>query len=252
VKNSALDGHVAWITGSTRGLGKAIAVELGRRGAAVAMNYANSRESAERAFADLQAIQPKSCLVQGDVTNEAEIARMHEEIASKLGPVDILVPNATCAQPQLPIEEYDWSFYQTMLDFFVKSPVLLTKAVLPHMKRQKWGRIIHITSEVFALGMTPFSAYVAAKGGQIGLARSTAREFAPFGITVNCVAPGWIPVERHEQDSQAAKDAYVAGVPAGHFGTPWDVAAAVAFHASDEAGFITGQSIAVNGGNTLE
>ncbi len=251
MNDSTLTGRVAWVTGSTRGLGKEIALELGRRGAAVAMNFANNSDAAARAFADLQAVQPKSCLVQGDVTDAAEIARMHSEIASQIGPVDILVPNATCEQPQLSFEEYDWEFFQSMLDFFVKSPALLTKAVLPHMKQQRWGRIVHITSEVFALGMARFSAYVAAKGGQIGFARSTAREFAPFGITVNCVAPGWIPVERHADDPQEAKDGYLAGVPAGYFGTPADVAAAVCFFASDKASFITGQSIAVNGGNTL-
>ncbi len=251
MNETARAGHVAWVTGSTRGLGKEIALELARRGAAVAMNFANNRDAAERAFVDLQAVQPRSCLVQGDVTDQGEIARMHSEIAAQLGPVDILVPNATCAQPQRPLEDYDWDFFQSMLDFFVKSPVLLTKAVLPHMKQQRWGRIVHITSEVFAQGTAPFSAYVAAKGGQVGFARSTARELAPFGITVNSVAPGWIPVERHADDPQEAKDGYVAGVPAGHFGTPADVAVAVCFYASDAASFITGQSMAVNGGNTL-
>ena len=247
----SLKGRVALVTGSTRGLGKAIVLELARCGARVAMNYANSRETAERAFRDLAAVSADSCLVGGDVTDAAAVDRVCREVADKIGPIDILVVNATCDQPHKPIEEYDWAFYQTMLDFFVKSPVLLTKACLPHMKRQRWGRIVHITSEVFTMGWANFSAYAAAKGGQTGLARSNARELAPFGITVNMVAPGWIPVERHADDPQSAKDAYVAEIPAGHFGTPADVAAAVAYFASEAASFVTGQCMHVNGGHTV-
>jgi len=138
-----------------------------------------------------------------------------------------------------------------MLDYFVKSPVLLTRACLPHMKQQHWGRIIHITSEVLALAAAPFSAYVAAKGGQTGLALSTARELAGSGITVNMVAPGWIPVERHIDCSPEAIRRYATGVPAGRLGTPRDVAASVVYLASEEAGFVTGQTLSVNGGNTV-
>lgn len=243
--------RVALVTGSTRGLGKEIALELARRGARVAMNYANSRTVAERAFADLVAISPNCYLVQGDVTDEKDVTRICREVGEKLGPIDILVPNATCDQPHKPIEEYDWAFFQSMLDFFVKSPVLLAKACVPHMKQQRWGRIIQITSEVFALGVPNFTAYVAAKGGQTGLARSLARELAPWGVTVNMVAPGWIPVERHADDPQEEKDAYLAGIPAARWGTPTDVAAAVAYFASDEAAFVTGQTVSVNGGNSV-
>ena len=169
----------------------------------------------------------------------------------ELGQVDIIVPNATCEQPLRPIEEYDWAFYQSMLDFFVKSPVLLAKAVLPHMKAQKWGRIINITSEVFHLGVSPFTAYVAAKGGQTGLCRSLARELAPFGITVNMVAPGWIPVERHENDPQELKDGYLASIPMERWGVPSDVASAIVYYASDAAGFVTGQTIPFDGGRVM-
>ena len=246
-----MSNRVALVTGSTRGLGKEMCLELGRRGFRVAMNYANNRECAELAFAELRAVQPESWLVAGDVTDEAMAPDICRQVADSLGPIDVLVLNATCLQPQLPIDEYDWAFHQRMLDFFVKSPVLMTKACLPHMRRQRWGRVIHITSEVFALGSPNFSAYVAAKGGQTGLARSHARELASSGITVNMVAPGWIPVERHECEPQQDRNAYVAQVPAGRFGTPADVAAAVAYLASDAAGFVTGQTITVNGGNTV-
>ena len=246
-----LKGRVALITGSTRGLGKEIALEFGRLGAKVAMNYANDPGVAEMAFSDLRRVTEHAHLVKADVTDPVEVDRVVSEVSQSLGPIDILVLNATCAQPQLPIEEYDWSFFQTMLDFFVKSPVLFTKACLPHMKRQRWGRIIQVTSEVFHLGVPNFSAYVAAKGGQTGLSRSLARELAPWGVTVNMIAPGWIPVERHAKDPKDAKDAYFATIPAGRWGTPADVAAAAAYFASEGASFVTGQTVSVNGGHTV-
>ncbi|MGV3756270.1 MAG: SDR family NAD(P)-dependent oxidoreductase, partial [Verrucomicrobiota bacterium] len=158
---------------------------------------------------------------------------------------------ATPAQPQKPIEEYDWAFYQSMLDFFIKSPFLLTRACLPHLKQQKWGRIINIGSEVVARGVPNFSAYVAAKGGQNGWTRSMSGELAPHGITVNMIAPGWIPVERHENDPQELKDGYRALIPANRWGVPQDLAGAVVFLASDAASFITGQNLHVNGGMTV-
>jgi 3-oxoacyl-[acyl-carrier protein] reductase len=246
-----LNGRVALVTGSSRGLGKAMVMELARAGAKVAINYANSREKAEQTLSEVVATGAACCLVQADVTDENEVTHLCEEVASTLGPIDILVPNATCDQPERPLEEYDWSFFQTMLDYFVKSPVLLTKACLPHMKKQHWGRIIQITSEVFTIGVAPFSAYVAAKGGQVGLSRSWAREFAPHGITVNMVAPGWIPVERHAHYSKEQLAGYLAGVPAARWGIPEDAAHAVVYLASNEAAFVTGQTIHVNGGRTV-
>lgn len=246
-----LDGRVALVTGSTRGLGKQMALALASAGARVAMNYANDRETAEAAFLELQGVSSDCCLVQGDVTDEASVNSMCREVASSLGAIDILVVNATCSQPELSFEGYDWAFFQTMLDFFVKSPVLLMKACLPHMKEQRWGRVIHITSEVLALASAPFSAYVAAKGGQTGLALSTARELAGSGITVNMIAPGWIPVERHAGYSAEQMNGYAARVPAGRMGVPSDVAPAVVYLASNEASFVTGQTLSVNGGNTV-
>ena len=138
------------------------------------------------------------------------------------------------------------------LEFFVKSPILFTKAVLPGMKSRRRGRIINIGSEVFEKGVPKFSNYASAKGAQLGLTRSWAMELAPHQITVNLVAPGWIPTERHNGDSQEMKDAYAAAVPMKHMGEPRDVAEAVAYLASDAATFVTGQKISVNGGNTLE
>jgi len=245
-----LDGHVALVTGSSRGLGKGIALALGRAGAKVAFNYFHNEASALDTFAEFEAAGGQGVLVRGDASNEADVARMVTEVANALGPIDILVPNATPDQPQLPIEDYTWDHCQAMIDFFIKSPFLLTKACLAEMKRAKWGRIINITSEVYHRSQGNFVAYVAAKGGQVGFTRSMATELAPHGITVNSVAPGWIPTERHANDPQEAKDGYHEIIPAGRWGTPRDVAEAVVYFASPEASFVTGQTLCVNGGIT--
>jgi 3-oxoacyl-[acyl-carrier protein] reductase len=247
----SLSGRVALVTGSSAGLGKAIAIALGRAGAKVALNYRNNTARAEKALADFEASGGEGMLFRGDVTSEADVNRMNGEIARALGPVDILVLNATPAQPQKPIEEYDWAFYQEMLDFFVKSPFLLCRACLPHMKQKRWGRIINIGSEVVARGVPNFTAYIAAKGGQNGFNRGLATEVARWGITVNMISPGWIPVERHENDPQALKDGYRALIPANRWGVPDDVGGAVVFLAADAASFITGQNLHINGGMTV-
>jgi 3-oxoacyl-[acyl-carrier protein] reductase len=246
----SLAGRVALVTGSSTGLGRATARCLGLAGAAVAVNYAHDASRAEAAMAELRGAGVTGELFRGDVTNEAEIDRLFTAIEGRLGPVDIVVINATPAQPLKPIEDYDWASYQQMLDFFVKSPFLLARRALPGMKARRHGRLVNVTSEVFHLGVSPFSAYVAAKGGQTGWSRSMCRELAPFGITVNMIAPGWIPVERHATDSPADKAAYLATVPLGRWGKPEEVGWAAVYLASDEAAFVTGQTIAVNGGKT--
>jgi len=249
--DSSLKQRVVLITGASTGLGKAMAIHLGKAGARVALNYANNVERAERTFDEFKAAGGEGILVRASAITEAGVNQMVAETTSKLGPVDVLVPNATGPQPLKPIEEYDWDFYQEMIDFFIKSPYLLARACLPHMKEQRWGRIINIGSEVFDRGVGNFSAYVAAKGGQRGWTRSMANELAPFGITVNMVSPGWIPVERHEHDPQDLKDEYLSGIPLGHWGVPQDIAEAVGYLASEGAGFVTGQTLVVNGGVTV-
>lgn len=246
----SLSQKVALVTGSSRGLGFGVARVLGKSGARIVLNYLNDRETAEKAVQLLKEDRIHAMLVRADASDPKQIASMVESVEEKFGSLDILVPNATPDQPQQPIEEYDADFYRQMYDYFVMSPFHLTRAVLPGMKKRGHGRIINITSEVFHCSVPEFSAYVAAKGGQIGWSRSMANELAPHGITVNTVAPGWIPTERHENDPQDAKDEYLKTIPLGRWGKPEDVGNAVSYFASDEASFITGQTLCVNGGRT--
>ena len=250
-RSPSLVGHTAIVTGSSKGLGKAIALALGAAGAKVVINYFNGQEQAEATLQELRARDIEAEVIRADVTNEQEVNKLVEETTKRLGAPDIVVLNATPDQPQKPIERYTWDFHQQMLDFFVKSPFLLTRAMLPTMKKKKWGRIINIGSEVFRRGVPNFSPYVAAKGAQAGWTRSMASELAPWRITVNMVSPGWIPVERHDKDPKALKAGYEAMIPMRRWGVPGDLGGIVAFLASQQAGFITGQDIAVNGGMTV-
>jgi 3-oxoacyl-[acyl-carrier protein] reductase len=246
-----LGGKVALVTGASRGLGAAIAHKLGVSGASVAVNFWGSPRKAQTVADGIRRAGGTADTFKADVRDEQEVANLINDVRSKLGPIDILVINATGPQPFIRIEELTWQDCLNQLDFFVKSPLFLVKGVIGPMKERHYGRIINIGSEVFERGLPRFSNYVSAKGAQLGLTRSWALELAPWQITVNLIAPGWIPTERHADDPQEAKDAYAAAVPMKHMGIPEDVAEAVAFLVSDQAGFITGQKLAVNGGNTL-
>ncbi|MDB6076838.1 MAG: 3-oxoacyl-ACP reductase [Akkermansiaceae bacterium] len=245
-----LDGRVAWVTGSSRGLGKVIAETLAAAGARLVVNAYTNRDQGEAVVAGIREKGGEAMLVTGSVLEAAEVDRMAGEIEAGFGNVDIVVANATPVQWMKPVEEYSWEEYQSMVDAFIKSPFLLAQRLLPAMKQGWGGRFINITSEVFHSSVPKFSAYVAAKGGQIGWSRSMATELAPYGITVNTVAPGWIPVERHDGIEVEAKAAYIKTVPLGRWGAPADIAHAVTYFASREAAFVTGQTLLVNGGRT--
>jgi 3-oxoacyl-[acyl-carrier protein] reductase len=244
-------GRVALVTGSSRGLGAVIARRLARDGFAVAVN---GPPGDERVVAVGAAIRDAGATADGfcaDVTDEDQVAGLASAIADRLGPVEVLVLNATGPQPEAAVTDVTWADHVAQLDFFVKSPVLFGRAVLPGMQARRYGRIVQIDSEVASRPPPGRSAYVTAKSAQIGLTLSWARELAPFGITVNTVAPGFIPVERHADLPDHVTKDYLATVPAGRMGTPGDIAHAVAFLASEGAGFITGQRIVVDGGRSL-
>ena len=246
-----MSGRVALVTGASRGLGAAMAVALAESGHRVAVNYFERAGRAEELCAGLRTRGLVAQAFQGDVRNEGEVARLVAEVEAKLGAIAVLVVNATGHQPLLSIEEQTWQAYLDQLEFFVKSPLLLLQAVLAGMKARGFGRVIQIGSEVVELGNPRFANYVAAKAAQLGQTRSWARELGGSGITVNLVAPGWIPTERAFEASEEDRLGYKRGVALQRMGLPEEVGKVVAFLASDAASFVTGQKIAVNGGNTL-
>lgn len=244
-------GRVALVTGSTRGLGSVIARRLAADGCAVAVNGLPGDGGGAGVVDGIRRAGGVADAFLADVTDETQVAGLAAAIEASLGPVEVLVVNATGPQPDADLLAVGWPEHLAQLDFFVRSPVLLGRALLPAMLRARFGRIVHIDSEVADLPPPGRSAYATAKSAQVGLVRSWARELAPHGVTVNSVAPGFIPVERHADLPAEVTAAYLATVPAGRMGTPADIAQAVSFFAADASGFITGQRLVVDGGRGL-
>ena len=210
--------RTALVTGASRGLGASIAIELATRGISVALNYFEQKAKASQVSQLIREQGGRAEIFQADIRYETETARMVEKIQQWSGPIDIAVFNATGPQPTLSIDEQTWEAHLRQLEYFVKSPLVLTKLLIPGMKARRFGRIIQIGSEVVELGNPRFAHYVAAKAAQLGLTRSWARELADTGITVNLVAPGWIPTERHLDSSQDDIRLYLETLPMKHMG----------------------------------
>ena len=242
---------VALVTGASRGLGAVMAEHLAANGWALAVNYRSDADGAAGVVDTIRAAGGTAEAFAADVTDEADVARLVGGVEQRLGPVGALVLNATGPQPEAVVEDLTWQAHLDQLTFFVKSPTLLVQAVLPGMKAARHGRIIQIGTDSVDRALPGTSAYVAAKSAQVGLTKVWARELGPHNITVNIVAPGWIPVERHRDVPDSSVEGYRADVPLGRMGRPEDIAAAVTFLASEAAAFITGDRITVNGGHTL-
>ncbi len=240
--------RVALVTGGSRGLGAHIAQRLATDRWAVAVNYRSGHAAAEGVVESIREAGGVAEAFGADVVDEAAVTALVADVERRLGPVAAVVANATGPQPEAGLEELTWRAHLDQLEFFVKSPTLLVQAALPGMRVNGGGRVILIGSDMVDRALPRMSAYVAAKSAQVGLTKVWAKELGPDNITVNLVQPGWIPVERH---AGLDASAYAAEVPLGRLGTPEDVAAMVAFLASEAAGFVTGQQITVNGGHIL-
>jgi 3-oxoacyl-[acyl-carrier protein] reductase len=243
---AGLDGRVALVTGASQGIGRAIALELASAGATVVLAARNETKLAEVKTA-IEAAGGKAESFSLDVSNEESIKTTAKEIVAKLGAVHILVNNAGVTRDGLVLrmKSTDWD---EVLNTNLKGAFLLTQALLQPMMKARWGRVINITSVVGELGQAGQANYAASKAGLIGLTKSLAREFASRGITVNAVAPGFIETDMTHVLTDDQKNAMLGAVPLARAGTVADIAAAVRFLASEDAGYITGHTLDVNGG----
>jgi 3-oxoacyl-[acyl-carrier protein] reductase len=236
-----LRGKVALVTGSSRGIGRAIATALAEAGADVALNFRFRAEDAEAVESHIRKIGRRSVCIQADVSAAKDVARLVEGTVARLGPIDILVNNAGIARPQ-PIEEITELDWDEIITTNLKSCFLLTQAVLPGMRARKWGRIINLSSVAAQVGGVVGPHYAASKAGMLGLTRYYAQRLAKEGITVNAIAPALIETEMVTSNPKARADL----IPVGRFGSPSEVSQVAVLLAGN--GYINGQTINVNGG----
>ncbi|MFZ5943780.1 MAG: 3-oxoacyl-[acyl-carrier-protein] reductase [Bacillota bacterium] len=245
-----LVGETALVTGASRGIGRAAALELARRGAKVAVNYMGSEDKAQEVVTEIAALGGEAIAVKGNVASSEEVAEMIKIIEQKFGGISILINNAGITRDGLlmRMKEEDWD---QVIDTNLKGVYHCTKAVIRGMMKQKKGKIINITSIVGLTGNAGQSNYAAAKSGVIGFTKSMAQELASRGIQVNAIAPGFITTDMTDKLSDEVKEQLLARIPLQRFGKTEDVAGAVAFLASSLADYITGQIIAVDGGMVM-
>lgn len=239
----------ALVTGSSRGLGRAIALELARRGYQVAV-HARSTESAQAVVAAIRQAGGVAEAFAADIGQAAACQELIKVVSDALGSLEVLVNNAGITKDTLALRmrDSDWS---SVIDTDLSSAFYLSRAALRGMLSRKWGRIVNLSSVVGVVGNVGQANYVAAKAGLIGLTKALAKEYASKGITVNAVAPGFITSDMTAGLTEELKAAYLAQIPAGRFGAPEEVAHAVAFLVSDEAAYINGQTLIVDGGMVM-
>ena len=245
-----LEGKVAFVTGGSRGIGKAIALSLAEAGADVAINYAGNVAAAEEVAAEIRKMGRRALIFQGDVSKTEIAAEMMDAVVAEFGHCDILVNNAGITRDGLlmRMKEEDWD---AVLNTNLKGVYNCTKAAIKYMMKQKSGKIVNISSVVGVMGNAGQANYAAAKAGCIGFTKSVAKEVASRGITVNAVAPGFIATDMTNILPEKVVEEMAAGIPLKRAGQPVDVAKAVLFLVSDDAAYITGQTLHVDGGMVM-
>lgn len=238
---------IAVVTGGSRGIGKAIALKLASQGANVVVNYTSNSSAADEVVKEVEALGSKAIAVKANVSNASDIENLIKETESELGKIDILVNNAGITRDGLLIRMKEDDFDQ-VIDVNLKGVFLTTKLIGKKMLKQKSGAIVNITSVVGLMGNAGQANYAASKAGVVGFTKSVAREFASRGIRVNAVAPGFIESDMTATLDEKVVENYMASIPLSRFGKAEDVANTVAFLVSDQANYITGQTLQVDGG----
>ncbi|WP_294472194.1 3-oxoacyl-[acyl-carrier-protein] reductase [uncultured Intestinimonas sp.] len=243
----SLQGKCALVTGGSRGIGRAVCLELARQGARVAVNYAGNAAAAQETVEACRALGAEAFAIQADVAGAAESEAMVKEVLARFGRLDILVNNAGVTRDglMLTMKEADWD---AVLDTNLKGAFHCMKAVYRPMMKQKYGRIVNLSSIVGLRGNAGQANYAASKAGLIGLTKSLAKELAARNVTVNAVAPGFIDTDMTAALPEKAREALLASIPMGRLGQAEDVARAVAFFAGDDSAYVTGQVLCVDGG----
>lgn len=244
---ASLEGKKALVTGASRGIGRAIAIALAEAGADVAVNYSGSEAAAAETARAVEAAGRRAVLVKANVGKADQFEAMVKEVIDQFGAIDILVNNAGITRDNLIMRMKEEEFDE-VIETNLKGVFNGIKAVTRPMMKQRSGRIINISSVVGVLGNAGQANYVAAKAGVIGLTKSSARELASRGITVNCIAPGFIQTEMTDKLSEEIKSSMSAQIPLARFGRTGDIASAVRFLSSDAASYMTGQTIHIDGG----
>ena len=243
----SMSGKTAVVTGGSRGIGRAICLELARRGANVVFSYAGNTAAADKTLEELKALGVEARAIQGNVADPAAAKTLIDTAVKELGGIHILVNNAGITRDGLAMAMKEDDF-DAVIETNLKGAFLCMKAAIRPMMKARYGRIVNMSSVVALRGNPGQVNYCASKAGLIGMTKSLAKEMGARGITVNAVAPGYIATDMTAALPDAAREAMLSTIPANRPGTPEDVAAAVAFLASEEAGYITGQVLSVDGG----